>query len=132
MDFSADGRDTCRAANELDRIDLVNAQAGFFEGTLKWRRNAVKNVHDELFIQLPLQSRRSVNVVHNGFNAERCLCICRKDFLEFLGGCIQPERCFGVRKYIDLIFGLELLREVPDESIVDVTTAQVRVVCSAS
>jgi hypothetical protein len=35
LDFRADGGDTGRAANEIDRVDLLNTQTGFFYGTLK-------------------------------------------------------------------------------------------------
>jgi len=41
---------------------------------------------------------------------------------QLLGRGIQPKSHPGIRKRVDFIFGLELLRKVPDESVVDVAT----------
>jgi hypothetical protein len=56
-----------RSKLKLKRVDLLNAQTGFFYGTLKWRGNAVMNlnVHDELLILFPGESRRSINGVES-------------------------------------------------------------------
>ena len=101
-----------RSKLKLKRVDLLNAQTGFFYGTLKWRGNAVMNlnVHDELLILFPRESRRSINGVESTLSAERWFCVSWKDLLQFLGKGIQPERRLGIRKHVDVIFGLEKYR----------------------
>ena len=128
LDACTDGRDTGRAANELDSVDLVDGETRLGEGLLERKGDAIQDGGDEFFIGVTGELGRSINVVHDGFDAERCLHVGRENFLEAFTADAETECRFWAGEDVDLVFGLELVGKVSAEGIVDVTTTEMSVV----
>jgi len=93
--------------------------------------DSIEERGDEFLKLVAGELGRGVNVIHKGFNVERGFRVCGKDLFEFFAACGETEAGFGAGEDIDVILCIELLGKVGEESIVDVSTAEVGVVGGA-
>jgi len=93
--------------------------------------DSIEERSDEFLKLVAGELGRGVNVIHKGFNVERGFRVCGKDLFEFFAACGETEAGFGAGEDIDVILCIELLGKVGEESIVDVSTAEVGVVGGA-
>jgi len=93
--------------------------------------DSIEERGDEFLKLVAGELGRGVNVIHKGFNVERGFRVCGKDLFEFFAACGEAETGFGAGEDIDVILCIELLGKVGEESIVDVSTAEVGVVGGA-
>ena len=68
-----DGGDTGTTTDELDGVDLVDGETRLREGLLERNSDAIENRGNEFFVGVAREFGGSVDVVHDGFDAERRL-----------------------------------------------------------
>ena len=89
---------------------------------MEWSLDTIEDMSDESFHLFTAEFGRGVNVVHDGFDIERCFC-----FLSFS----HPALSLKVALGLDLVLCLELCGEVFEEGVVNVSSTEVMIVRSA-
>jgi len=93
--------------------------------------DSIEKRSDEFLKLVAGEFGRCVNVIHEGFNVERGFRVCGKDLFEFFAACGETEAGFRTGEDIDVILCIKLLGKVGEESIVDVSAAEVGVIGGA-
>lgn len=130
LDSLLDGRDTGRATDKLDGINLVNSKTGLFKGLGKRVRDSGEEMVSELLEGLSGQGRSGVNVVHERFNVDWGFSVGGEDLLETLTASGESEDSLGGREDVNFVLGLEFLSEMLDQSIIEVPATEMPVIGS--
>lgn len=93
--------------------------------------DGIEERRDEFLELVAGEFGRSVDVVHEGFDVERGFRVGGKDLFEFFAACRETEAGFGTGEDIDVVLCIKLFGKVGEESIVDVSAAEVGVIGGA-
>lgn len=130
LDGGLESRDTSAAADHLNGVNVLWFELGLGKRLLERLDGAFQEGLDELLELLALQETTDINVVHDGFDANGSASVGGQDLLELLASGRQTDPGLGVLVDVNLELLLELLDEMVDNGLVEVTTTKVTVVGS--
>ncbi|KAI3484319.1 hypothetical protein L1887_52632 [Cichorium endivia] len=116
-----------RAADHLNRVDLVLGEAGLGEGGLEGHVDALEEGRDELLKLLALELGAGVDVLHEVLDVQRGEGVGGEHLLEALAAGGETEGGLGAGEDVNLVLALELLGKVLEEGTVEIATAEVAV-----